>query len=93
MKRVHFSQLSLLLLLVWGLVAVVQAAKGGKSQQEPELPQAHEGFSWQVLEEIKGAFLILDGWHFVSEQNEGTQSYFITLEDLTRSGSFLPAFP
>ena len=69
------------------------SGQGRKVSAGAGIAQAHEGFSWQVLEEIKGAFLILDGWHFVSEQNEGTQSYFITLEDLTRSGSFLPAFP
>ena len=53
-----------------------------------ELAKAPEGFTWQEIPEQKAAFLKPDGWFFKRESDKGTFAYFITKEDIARTGQF-----
>jgi hypothetical protein len=53
-----------------------------------DLPKPPHGFTWQEIPELKAAFLKPDGWFFKQESNKGTKAYFITQEDITKSGEF-----
>jgi predicted nucleotidyltransferase len=65
----------------------VSSVAGNASLQQ-ELPAAPEGFSWQKLDEIRGAALLPKGWHFKKEQKKGTLAYFITREDIDKVGEY-----
>ena len=51
----------------------------------PPLPP---GFSWQELPAIHAIFLKPDGWFFHQEMDNGTLAYFISKEDISKSGEF-----
>jgi hypothetical protein len=53
-----------------------------------DLPKPPPGFTWQDIPELKAAFLRPDGWFFKRESEKGTLAYFITKEDLTKTGEF-----
>jgi hypothetical protein len=53
-----------------------------------ELPKAPSGFTWQDIPELKAAFLKPEGWFFKQEVDKGTLAYFITKEDITKTGQF-----
>jgi hypothetical protein len=52
------------------------------------LPPAPAGFAWQEIPELKAAFLKPTGWYFKREANKGTLAYFITKEDIDKTGEF-----
>jgi hypothetical protein len=54
-----------------------------------ELPKSPDNFSWVEAEEIKGAFLRPNGWHFKKAKQGDVQGYFITKEDIEVSGNFV----
>lgn len=54
-----------------------------------KLPDAPAGFTWKQLPEIKAAFLMPDSWYFKHENIDGTDAYFLTMEDIGKQGSFL----
>jgi hypothetical protein len=53
-----------------------------------DLPKPPPGFTWQEIPELKAAFLKPDGWFFKRESEKGTLAYFITKEDLSKTGEF-----
>ena len=53
-----------------------------------DLPDPPAGFAWKQLTEIKAAFLMPDGWHFKRGEQKGTLGYFITVEDIDKTGRF-----
>jgi len=53
-----------------------------------DLPAAPSGFQWQQIKEQKAAFLRPDGWFFLHEEKDGTSAYFITQEDIGKTGGF-----
>ena len=53
-----------------------------------ELPKAPPGFTWQEIPEMKAAFLKPENWFFKREVDKGTLAYFITKEDIIKSGQF-----
>jgi hypothetical protein len=53
-----------------------------------ELPTPPSGCSWKKLEDIKGAALIPNGWHFKKEKSKGILAYFITQEDIDKKGRY-----
>lgn len=56
--------------------------------QAIDLPKAPSGFTWQEVPELKAAFLKPEGWYFKQESSKGTLAYFITKEDLAKTGRF-----
>jgi len=64
------------------LVFLLQAASA------IDLPTPPEGFSWQEIPELKAAFLKPAGWHFKREEQKGTLAYFITKENIEKTGEF-----
>ncbi len=56
---------------------------------ETSLPPAPEGYSWTVFEETKSAFLKPNGWFVKKMQKGETWGYFITKEDIEKSGKFI----
>jgi hypothetical protein len=69
-------------------VVHAQDVDDGRSLPDAELPTPPEGFGWQQLNEIKAAFLLPDGWHFLKQRSGETQAYFLTREDIEERGSF-----
>jgi hypothetical protein len=53
-----------------------------------DLPKAPSGFTWQEIPELKAAFLKPEGWFFKREADKGTLAYFITKEDIVKTGQF-----
>lgn len=53
-----------------------------------DLPKPPSGFTWQEIPELKAAFLKPNSWFFKQENSKGTIAYFITQEDLSKSGEF-----
>ena len=53
-----------------------------------ELPSPPTGFSWQECNEIKGAFLKPQNWHFKKVIKESSMAYFITKENIDKAGMF-----
>ena len=54
-----------------------------------KLPAPPVGYSWAVFEETKSAFLKPDGW-FIKKMKKGeTRSYFITKENIDKTGEFI----
>lgn len=53
-----------------------------------DLPPAPSGFTWQQIPELKAAFLRPNGWFFRKEEQKGTLTYFITKEDISKTGEF-----
>ena len=47
-----------------------------------DLPPAPEGFAWERLKEIRGAFLRPAGWHFLHEERGSTQAWFVSAEEI-----------
>jgi hypothetical protein len=84
-----FLVTSLLLLHAFLVVPSVLAQDAeGSSLPEAELPEPPENFSWQMLDKIKAAFLLPDGWNFLEQQSGETQAYFLTRENIEEQGSF-----
>ena len=76
----------LLLLLV--AFPLLVAGASAQSVGEFEMPDPPEGFTWQILPEIKAAFLLPNGWHYRAEDRSGTQAYFLTQQDIATDGAF-----
>src|SRR5690242_13134314 len=55
---------------------------------EVSLPPAPSGCAWQRLPEIKGALLKPDGWFFKEIHKGQTDAFFITKENIEKSGTF-----
>lgn len=53
-----------------------------------ELPKVPTGFTWQEIPELKAAFLKPERWFFKQESSKGTNAYFITKEDINKTGQF-----
>lgn len=53
-----------------------------------DLPKAPAGYTWQEIPEMKAAFLKPDGWYFKREEAKGTLAFFITKENLAKTGQF-----
>jgi hypothetical protein len=53
-----------------------------------DLPKPPAGLAWQEIPELKAAFLKPDGWFFKRESGKGTLAYFITKEDINKTGEF-----
>jgi hypothetical protein len=53
-----------------------------------DLPVAPRGFRWQEIPEIKGAFLVPQGWYFKTESRGKTFAFFITKEQIRSGGMF-----
>jgi hypothetical protein len=53
-----------------------------------DLPVPPSGFTWQEIPELKAAFLRPDGWFFKKEEQRATLAYFITKEDIGKTGEF-----
>ncbi len=53
-----------------------------------DLPAPPSGFTWQPIPELKAAFLRPEGWFFKRKEQKGTLAYFITKEDITKTGEF-----
>jgi hypothetical protein len=53
-----------------------------------DVPPPPPGFTWQEIPELKAAFLKPNGWFFKREEQRGTLAYFITKEDIDKSGQF-----
>lgn len=53
-----------------------------------DLPKPPPGLAWQEIPEMKAALLKPDGWHFKKETKNGTIAYFITKEDVEKTGQF-----
>ena len=51
-------------------------------------PPAPAGFAWKRMESIKASFLVPDGWFFKEETKDGTRAFFITQEDIDKTGEF-----
>ena len=51
-------------------------------------PPAPKGYAWKRIESVKASFLVPEGWHFKEEMKDGTRAFFITKEDIDKSGSF-----
>jgi hypothetical protein len=68
---------------------LVIAAVSATAQQSPtELPAAPEGFDWKQLPEINASFLMPRGWHFKHESSDGSDAYFLTLENIEKEGIY-----
>ncbi len=59
-----------------------------QSVDEIDLPDPPEGFEWQILPEIKAAFLLPDGWYYLAQEQSGTHAYFLTEQDIATEGAF-----
>lgn len=58
------------------------------TSQGIELPEK-EGYTWWEIGELKGAFLVPDGWHTKSIVRQDTLGYYITKEKIVgESGTF-----
>ena len=53
-----------------------------------DVPQPPAGFTWQEVPELKAAFLRPNGWFFKREEQKGTLAYFITKENIEKTGQF-----
>lgn len=74
--------------LVLSVILLLTITSATNSAPQQAVPDPPEGFSWQVLEEIKAVELIPKGWFFKKESVKGTQAYFITKEDIDRDGKY-----
>lgn len=64
------------------------AAPASRTAAAIDLPSAPSGFSWQEIPELKAALLRPQGWFFRREESKGTLAYFITKEDISKTGEF-----
>lgn len=68
------------------VLAITASCPGGAA--DTELPAPPAGYSWASFTETKSAFLKPDGW-FVKKALKGdVWGYFITREDIDKSGAF-----
>lgn len=51
---------------------------------ETSRPAAPNGFAWRELEQVNGAVLVPDGWHFSELSSHGTLVYRVTREKLDK---------
>lgn len=58
------------------------------SRADDPLPVSPAGYSWQRLPTIKSALLKPDGWFFKQSKKGQTESFFVTKEDIEKSGGF-----
>lgn len=68
------------------VVAQVLLLAGQALGEDPS--PAPEGFAWKRVESAKAWFLIPAGWYFKEESKSGTRAFFITQEDIDKSGEF-----
>lgn len=74
------SRMGLLLPVIAFLLAVAASAA--------DLPPAPEGFTWKKIDSVQAAFLMPQGWHFLEAEKEGTRAFFITKEDIDKTGQY-----
>jgi hypothetical protein len=72
-----------------GLGLALALVCAGARAQQARLPEPPTGFHWERAPEIKGAFLVPHGWHFKSERKEKAYGYFVSREDIDKTGEFL----
>lgn len=53
-----------------------------------ELPTPPKGYSWVQAKETKSAYLKPDGWYFRKERKGSTWAYFISKENIDKTGRF-----
>lgn len=70
------------------LAVVLVTWPGAAAVLAVDLPSPPAGFSWVEFSEIKGAFLLPDGWHFRQEKRGGTLAYFLTRERIEADRPF-----
>jgi hypothetical protein len=58
------------------------------TRADDQLPPTPSGYSWQHLTAIKSAALKPDGWFFKQTKKGQTDAFFITKEDIDKTGSF-----
>lgn len=56
--------------------------------EEPDLPTPPAGFAWQWCEGVDVGILMPDQWHFKSHREDTTLGYFITQENIDKTGQF-----
>ena len=71
----------LIILLLLFVIATAQA-----DNEPPMAPP--QGYSWVNCPEIKGAFLLPDGWNFKSGKQGDTFGFFLTKEKIEEDGDF-----
>lgn len=71
----------LIIPLLFFIIATAQA------DEPPRV--APQGYSWVNCPEIKGAFLLPDGWYFKSEKQGDTLGFFLTKEKIEKDGEFI----
>jgi hypothetical protein len=72
-----------------GLLSLAIALPGALLGEDTKLPEPPTGYHWERAPEIKGAFLVPHAWHFKSEKHGDTNAYFVTRENIDRTGEFL----
>ena len=73
--------LRILLLLLLALPAVAQ-------KYDVKLAQPPVGFTWQALPQIKAAMLLPTGWYFKAEGDKGSNTYYLSREEIGEAGEF-----
>lgn len=53
-----------------------------------DVPPPPPGFTWQEIPELKAAILKPKGWFCKREEQKGTLAYFLTKEDIDKTGEF-----
>jgi hypothetical protein len=75
-------------LFLASIVLLVLATPALRPVAAIDLPSAPTGFSWQEIPELKAALLRPEGWFFKREESKGTLAYYITKEDIAKTGEF-----
>lgn len=70
-----------------GILAAAFFLFAGRALAE-DPPPAPDGFAWKRLDSIKASFLAPDGWFFKEEVKDGTRAFFITQENIDKTGEF-----
>jgi len=61
---------------------------GASTAFATELPAPPKGYTWARCVETKSAFLKPKGWHFKKQQKGDVWGYFISKENIDKTGSF-----
>ena len=69
-------------------LAILFLVLSNSLRAEDPLPPASAGYSWQRLTPIKSALLKPDDWFFKQSKKGQTDGFFITKEDIDKSGAF-----
>ncbi len=53
-----------------------------------EVPSPPEGYTWKHVDEIKAAFLLPTGWHYLKEEKGNTLAIFLSKEKINEGSIF-----